>query len=97
MVQLQKKYQSVIDLYGVNRIDFDIEGSAVFDTAANTRRAQALKALKAANPGLIVSFTLPVLTNGLTSEGVAVLQNAKNAGLAIDGKWIILPTSNDIS
>ena len=69
--QLQAAYQQVISAYAVNKIDFDIEGAAVANTAASARRDQALAALQAANPGLQISFTLPVLPSGLTSDGVA--------------------------
>jgi hypothetical protein len=81
--QLQAAYQQVISAYDVNKIDFDIEGAAIDDTAANTRRDQALAALQAADPGLQVSFTLPVLPSGLTSDGVAVLDGAVQAGVQI--------------
>lgn len=82
--QLQALYQSVINLYHVNMLDFDIEGSAVSDQASITRRDQALKALKAANPGLVISYTLPVLPTGLVPSGVNILTSAKADGLALD-------------
>jgi hypothetical protein len=81
--QLQAAYQSVISAYSVNKIDFDIEGAAVANTAANARRDQAAAALQAANPGLQVSFTLPVLPSGLTSDGDAVLTGAVKAGVKL--------------
>jgi hypothetical protein len=81
--QLQAAYQQVISAYSVTRLDFDIEGAAVANTAANARRDQALAALQAADRGLQVSFTLPVLPSGLTSDGVAVLAGAKAAGVQI--------------
>jgi hypothetical protein len=81
--QLEAAYQQVISAYDVNKIDFDIEGAAIDDTAANARRDQALAALQAADPGLEVSFTLPVLPSGLTSDGVAVLDGAMQAGVQI--------------
>jgi Cellulose binding domain/Glycosyl hydrolases family 18 len=81
--QLQAAYQQVISAYGVNKIDFDIEGAAVDNTAANTRRDQALAALQAQDKGLQVSFTLPVLPSGLTTDGVAVLSGANAAGMQI--------------
>jgi len=81
--QLQAAYQQVISAYDVNKVDFDIEGAAVADTAANARRDQALAALQAADPGLQVSFTLPVLPSGLTSDGVAILDGAVAAGVKI--------------
>lgn len=82
--QLQALYQSVIDRYKVNMLDFDIEGGAVSNQASITLRDQALKALKAANPGLVISYTLPVLPTGLVSTGVNILQSATADGLGID-------------
>jgi hypothetical protein len=81
--QLQAAYQQVISAYDVNKIDFDIEGAAVDNTAANARRDQALAALQAQDPGLQISFTLPVLPSGLTSDGDAVLTGAVAAGVNI--------------
>ncbi|MDP1749345.1 MAG: Calx-beta domain-containing protein, partial [Reyranella sp.] len=81
---LQAEYQSVIDRYQVDSIDFDIEGAAVLDTHSITLRNQALVGLEAANPDLKVSFTLPVLPDGLVASGVALLQSAKDAGVRID-------------
>jgi hypothetical protein len=81
---LQAEYQSVIDRYHVHSLDFDIEGLAVADQHSITLRDQALVGLKAANPGLIISYTLPVLPTGLTADGVNVLASAKHDGLAID-------------
>ena len=81
---LQAAYQSVINKYSVNKIDIDIEGGATSDQASITRRDQALKALKAANPGLVVSYTLPVLPSGLINTGVNILNSAKADGLALD-------------
>jgi hypothetical protein len=40
--------------------------------------------LKAANPGLNISFTLPVLPTGLTADGLNVLASAKHDGLNVD-------------
>jgi hypothetical protein len=81
--QLQAAYQQVISAYDVNKIDFDIEGAAVDDTAANALRDQALVALQKADPGLQVSFTLPVLPSGLPSDEDAVLTGAVQAGVDI--------------
>jgi chitodextrinase len=81
---LQAEYQSVIDRYHVTSLDFDIEGAAVEDQHSITLRDQALVALKAANPDLTVSFTLPVLPTGLTASGLNVLASAQRDGLKID-------------
>ncbi|MER6566214.1 carbohydrate binding domain-containing protein [Streptomyces sp. NPDC001093] len=77
-------YQALVNDYGVTRLDFDVEGAAVADTAAAARQMQAMKDLKASNPGLQFSMTLPVLTSGLTNDGVNILKAAKNAGIRID-------------
>lgn len=81
---LQAKYQSVINKYNLNWIDFDIEGPAVSDKAGIDRRNKAIKGLQAANPNLTVAFCLPVLPSGLTNDGLNVLQNAKDNGVRID-------------
>ncbi|MFJ9626399.1 carbohydrate binding domain-containing protein [Streptomyces sp. NPDC101175] len=77
-------YQAVINDYGVTQLDFDIEGAAIADTAAAARQMQAMKDLKAANPNLRFSMTLPVLPSGLTADGVNIVKAAKNAGIKID-------------
>jgi chitodextrinase len=86
---LQAAYQAVLTKYRVNsstpvRLDFDIEGGATTDQASITRRNQALKALKAANPGLVISYTLPVLPTGLVASGVNILNSVKADGLSLD-------------
>lgn len=82
--ELTHAYQSVLDTYHVNKLDFDIEGGALLDTHANHLRDQALVALEAANPDLEISFTLPVLTDGLTGDGLSVLKQAMADGVHID-------------
>ncbi|MFE2416921.1 carbohydrate binding domain-containing protein [Streptomyces hokutonensis] len=77
-------YQAIINDYGVTQLDFDIEGAAIADTAAAARQMQAMKDLKAANPNLKFSMTLPVLTSGLTGDGVNIVKAAKTAGIKID-------------
>ncbi|OLZ73468.1 hypothetical protein AV521_05225 [Streptomyces sp. IMTB 2501] len=77
-------YQAIINDYGVTQLDFDVEGAAVADTAAAARQMQAMKDLKASNPGLQFSMTLPVLTSGLTGDGVNILKAAENTGIKID-------------
>lgn len=81
---LQAAYQSVISHLGVNHIDFDIEGAPLDYTANNDVRFKAVNGLEAANPGLVVSVTLPVLPTGLAADGVAFLNLAKQDGTRID-------------
>ena len=82
--QLQAEYQSVINRYGVKSLDFDIEGSAIGNTAANKLRDQAIKALELANPDLKVSYTIPVLPTGLITSGMNLLSQARADGVRID-------------
>ena len=81
---LQAAYQAVITHLGVTHIDFDIEGATLDYTSDNNLRFQAIAGLEAANPGLVVSVTLPVLPTGLAADGVAFLSLAKQDGVRID-------------
>jgi hypothetical protein len=81
---LQAEYQSVVDRYHVNSLDFDIEGAAVQGQHSITLRDHALAGLQAANPDLTISFTLPVLPTGLTADGLNILASAKHDGVKID-------------
>jgi chitinase len=84
---LQEQYRTVVDALGLSRLDFDIEGSALADSAANHRRNQALAALQqqyaAAGRTLDVQFTLPSGTHGLEQDGVALLRDAESTGLRV--------------
>jgi chitinase len=80
---LTAAYANVVNTYGVTRLDFDIEGSTLDDSASNTRRNQALAALQAQNPAVQVDYTLAVAPNGLPSEELGVLQSAKSAGVKV--------------
>jgi chitinase len=84
--QLTAAYQNVVNSTGVTRLDFDIEDSALADTAATTRRDQALAALQRQDPSVQVDFTLAVAPNGLPTGGgseYALLQDAKNQGVRV--------------
>ncbi|WP_371598046.1 cellulose binding domain-containing protein [Streptomyces sp. NBC_00564] len=81
---LATAYGKVVDTYDLTKVDFDVEGGALPDTAANTRRAQAIAKLQQQHPSLDVSFTLPVMPEGLTQDGVNLLSNAKSNGVSID-------------
>ncbi|OHX15238.1 chitinase [Chromobacterium amazonense] len=85
---LQAAYQKVLDTYNLNRIDFDIEGGAQTDAAANNRNFAVVAALqknyKAKGKTLHVSLTLPVMPFGLTQDGQNVLNSALSNGVALD-------------
>jgi Cellulose binding domain/Glycosyl hydrolases family 18 len=84
---LTAQYQSVVNEYGLDRIDFDIEGAAVADQASIDRRSAAIAAVQAAQAAkgldLKVTLTLPVLPTGLTADGMYVLQSAYNYGVKV--------------
>jgi hypothetical protein len=81
---LAAAYGKAVDTYGLTKVDFDVEGGALPNTAANTRRAQAIAKLQSLHPGLDVSYTLPVMPEGLTQDGVDLLANAKSNGVKIN-------------
>jgi hypothetical protein len=84
---LTAQYQQVVDVYGLDRIDFDIEGAAVADHASIDRRSAAIAAVQAAQAAkgrdLKVTLTLPVLPTGLTADGMYVLQSAYSHGVKV--------------
>ncbi|GAB2742699.1 cellulose binding domain-containing protein [Streptomyces bullii] len=80
---LAAAYGKVVDAYDLTKVDFDVEGGALPNTAANTRRARAIAELQREHPGLDVSFTLPVMPEGLTQDGVNLLADAKKNGVKI--------------
>jgi chitodextrinase len=82
--QLTAAYQSVINTLHVSHIDFDIEGAEIAYPAQNDLRFQAISALEAANPGLVVSVTIPVEPTGPDNYGQAFLAAAKADGARLD-------------
>jgi chitinase len=85
---MQAQYQKVIDQFNLTRIDLDIEGSTLGNTAANDRRNQALANLQSYYAGqgktLTVDYTLPVSPSGLEADGIALLQNAKSHNVNVN-------------
>src|ERR1039458_5359172 len=80
---LTAAYANVVNTYGVTRLDFDIEGSTLGDTAANNRRNQALAALQAQNPAAQAEYPLAVAPNGLPAQELGVLQSAQSYGVKV--------------
>jgi chitinase len=81
---LTAAYANVVNTYGINRLDFDIESGVLSDTAATTRRDQALAALQAQDPSVQVDFTLGVGPGGLPSGQLNVLKDAKAQGVKVN-------------
>jgi hypothetical protein len=80
-------YESLITTYNVPRIDLDVEGNSLTDTAGINRRNEAVamtEAWAAAHHRRIqFSYTLPTFPTGLPSAELAVLQNAVADGAKI--------------
>jgi Glycosyl hydrolases family 18 len=73
-------YEKVITTYHVPRIDLDVEAASLTDTAGINRRNEAIAKVEswaaARRISIQFSYTLPVPTTGLDSEGDAVIENA---------------------
>jgi hypothetical protein len=83
---LTAAYRNVVNTYGVTRLDFDIEGGVLADTAATSLRDQALAALQAEDPSVQIDFTLAVAPDGLptgTGSEYALLQDARAKGVKV--------------
>ncbi|WP_419419480.1 chitinase [Legionella sp. D16C41] len=75
--QLITLFNNTVDIYHANTLDFDIENG----TANVSKLMQALQVFHQKNPAIELSFTLPVMPEGLTPQGKSIVEAAKNAGL----------------
>ena len=78
------EYSRVIDLYSLNRMDFDIEGGAVAEDASVDRRNKAIVKLTKKYPHLKITYCLPVLPTGLALAGEKLVQNARKNNAVIE-------------
>ncbi|MPY94774.1 MAG: glycosyl hydrolase family 18 [Acidimicrobiia bacterium] len=89
VADLAGAYREVVERYELTTVDFDIEGAAMSDTAANRRRAEAAKQLQdeahEAGRPLAVWLTLPVAPQGLPAEAVGVVDAMLAAGVDLAG------------
>ncbi|MFE5298963.1 carbohydrate binding domain-containing protein [Streptomyces sp. NPDC056632] len=78
-------YQKVVDAYGLKSIDVDIENTDEFENAVvQDRILNALKIVKANNPGLRTILTFGTSTTGPTSWGNRLIEQSKALGANID-------------
>lgn len=87
-VDAAKAYGAVIDRYGVDSIDLDIEGKTLADRSSWGRRANAIARLQGARPAdhpLTVWLTLPVAPEGLTADGRDLIAGMLSAGVKVAG------------
>jgi hypothetical protein len=80
---LQAAYANIVKTYNVHRLDFDIEGGPLDDTASIQRRDTALAALQKADPSVQVDYTLPVDPSGLEGNALSLLKDAKSKGVKV--------------
>ena len=82
---LANAFGSVVTTYGVTHLDFDIEGTALSDTAAVALQTQAIALLQKAHPEVKVWFTLPVLPTGFPADSKDAVTSALIAGVKLAG------------
>ncbi|MGW3200376.1 chitinase [Streptomyces sp. NPDC001118] len=85
--ELAGAYQKVIDAYGLKAIDIDIEADAYGDATVQQRTVDALKTVKAGNPGLKVYITIGT---GQSGPDTSLIDRAASSGLTVDA-WAIMP------
>lgn len=89
VTDLTDAYRTVMDRYGIDVMDLDIEGDDLEDAEAAVRRAQAVARLQQerqdAGGSLDVWLTLPVAPNGLTGQGLAQIVELLDAGVHLSG------------
>ncbi|MFH9011714.1 ricin-type beta-trefoil lectin domain protein [Streptomyces sp. NPDC017943] len=85
--ELAAAYQKVVDAYGLKAIDIDIEAAAYDSPTVQQRTVDALKTVKANNPGLKVYVTFGTGQNG---PDTGLIDRAAASGLTVDS-WTIMP------
>lgn len=82
--KLEAAYQSVIDRYRFTWLDFDVEGNNLDKGKSDSeRRNTVLASLQKKNPGLIISYTLPVDPDGISDASQALLTDAVKKGVKV--------------
>lgn len=87
--KLTVAYESVINKYNVNTLDFDLEGDTLNNAEASDRRAKVIAALQekylAQDKHLAIWLTLPVATFGLTEAGTNAVASMLSNGVDLSG------------
>lgn len=98
---LRKAYAAVLERYDINTVDFDIEGDALADTDANQRRAEAVAKLQTQyrerGDQLAVWVTLPVNKQGLTQQGIDVVETMLSYGVDLSGVNLMTMNFNTLN
>jgi chitinase len=82
--RLEAAYQKVVDQYKFTWLDFDVEGNNLDNGKQDSeRRNTVLASLQKKNPGLIISYTLPVDPDGISDASQALLADAVKKGVKV--------------
>jgi hypothetical protein len=84
VASIEAAYEQLVTVYGITRIDMDIEGRSLTRTTGIDNRNKAIALLNQRMPSVQISYTLPTSRTGLEASGLAVLQNAVANGVRID-------------
>ncbi|WP_367139630.1 hypothetical protein [Saccharothrix sp. HUAS TT1] len=68
-----QEYLAVLDNYGTNLIDFDVEGSALGTDAYRRKHADVLAEIRRLRPEVRISHTLPVDRDGWNPSTIALM------------------------
>ncbi|WP_370944826.1 ricin-type beta-trefoil lectin domain protein [Amycolatopsis sp. cg5] len=85
--ELAAAYQKVINGLGFKAIDLDLEADAYSNPAVQQRTIDALKTVRANNPGIKLYFTIGT---GQSGPDTSLINRAAASGLTLDG-WTIMP------
>src|SRR5579875_161482 len=88
--------QAVINKYGLNALDFDLEEPEYENAAAINNELGAAQILQANNPGLYESITIPGTTSGTGYFGQQLLNNARSLGYT-PNNYAIMPFDGGFS
>ncbi|MBV8489099.1 MAG: hypothetical protein JO199_01125, partial [Candidatus Eremiobacteraeota bacterium] len=84
---LATAFEAAIDYYHFTHVDFDIEGNNPYVASSVARRTQALVLVQqhyaALHEPLVISYTLPVLPQGMPLAVLGVVQSAVRAHLKL--------------
>lgn len=87
--ELLNSYLSVIERYGLDTIDLDLENISLSDTEASIRRARVISKLqerrRAEGKSLAIWLTLPVAPQGLTEVGTNAVKEMLSSKVDLAG------------
>lgn len=91
--QLVQTYTDVVQKFKAKQLDFDLENGQ-YDYG---KISQALAIFQKSNPSVRLSFTLPTMPAGLVTEGLNIIQSAKNAGVKFSVNGMAMDYNDGVS